>query len=314
MSVEPVESREPVSGPKMIQSFEEWKAQNGDLPPAPQEDSEWAPKPKEAPLTMEEIQERRDRADGVIEMERPEQSQAEAMVSDILAKARAGEIVGSDGTVYDEEFIRHQLASLAKGLNKGPSEESFKALMKYIPRSGGLRDSVREAIETPKLGAAFTEKITKIYWELEKEKSEALRSEEKLKEIGDESLEASGVEDPSDDPKSFEAMAAEAARGSIHGRVPSLAELQSMMGGQSSPEVAEKPRKATEEILEQPIDIQRSIRDYAMYLDSADRSIKINGYNRDAQESRDRATDILNRLPTALHDLAKRYHAETKNV
>lgn len=315
-----VETEGQSEAPKMIQSFEEWQAEKSNklLSPPPDADSEWAEKPANTPLTRAEIQERRDIADGVIEMPSEEEKVAEAFVNDILTQAREGKLISSDGkTKYSEEDMRFRLADLARGLNKGVDETGFKELVKLMPRSGGLRQSIEDTVMTEGLGDAFTENITKIYWQVEREKAEALRSEEKLKEVGDESLESSGVEDPGEDLDSFDVKAAEAARQSIQpevDRFPTKEEIARAMSGEpDEPVVEQKSRSAKEEVAGLPIEIQRSIKDYEMYMTSADRNIKINGYNRDAEDERRRADDILRRLPTGFQELAKRYRQEQKN-
>lgn len=66
------------------------------------------------------------------------------------------------------------------------------------------------------------------------------------------------------------------------------------------------------EVAELPIEIQRSIKDYEMYMSSADRSIRVNGYNRDADEDRKRAQRVIDNLPSAMQGLAKRYYQDLK--
>lgn len=66
------------------------------------------------------------------------------------------------------------------------------------------------------------------------------------------------------------------------------------------------------EVAQLPIEVQRAIKDYEMYMSSADRSIKVNGYNRDADEDRKRAQRGIDNLPSAVQGLAKRYYQDSK--
>jgi len=73
------------------------------------------------------------------------------------------------------------------------------------------------------------------------------------------------------------------------------------------------PIDTSEEVAALNIEKQRAVRDYAMYMSSAAKSIRINGYNKDAENDRRRADDIIKFLPSAIQDLAEKYYKQQKD-
>jgi hypothetical protein len=130
-------------------------------------------------------------------------------------------------------------------------------------------------------------------------------SESLVRKTGHQELEAAGIQEPEAGEQQLEVDESQELEAT-----PQTSPVQAEIS-QVGPEVAVEV-SAKEEVAKLPIEAQRAIRDYEMYMSSADISQRINGYNRDAEDDRNRASDGIKSLPTAMKELAQRYYEEQK--
>jgi len=186
-----------------------------------------------------------------------------------------GAVVGSNGQAYTVEDWMSQLNKFVELSNRPQSDESA---INYITRSLGLRKSIGDLASNEQTGARLMDALTGRLLEYAGEVQEK-------KDIGGQALEEAGIEEPEaiiDNP---------------------------------TPEAAQEALTARDEVNSiEDIHARRAINDYVMYMNAADKNIKINGYNKDAEEDRKRANQAISSLPSSMRELARRYYEESKNI
>lgn len=213
------------------------------------------------------------RAESLNETQRFYMSQA--FLDALMASVDRGE-VSIGGEVVDAKTFKKQLYAMLDQDKRALEEREVKNPVMLIPRIGGMRDAFARLMSEEAKPTKFKDAL------------EAMR-------FRDENPELAASEQGGANP--------EEATGSI-------SEVE--VTQERVPEVQQESETAKEEVNKLPIEVQRAIKDYELYMSSADRSVRINGYNRDAEEERRRAKEGISSLPTAMKELAARYYEELK--